>query len=520
MNHLSRIVTIVLALSLGLALLVAAYPAAAEEEQNPHTNPKLGSIVTFGRYEQDNDPENGQEPIEWFVVDLDKANRRVLLLSRYVLDAYPYNLVDLFEWDAYVAETERENDLIRQTHEQQAEDAIRWFEEELDAQLLIDAVDEIAYRRGTEPRIEQIMETLRELYEPRKAQLPKPVQTEAFRSFYEDYCSSRGEAAGTWLEFVCVVERMVMEDLEGGQYNRKREASQWYQKALTDEGFDARYDGLLEKVREDMANDHADKGPGPLLSGLVALCSQKANGEEADFKGYLSQVYENILAEYPELRFPEDAVQDSAELFVIALRDLTEGLLGDHLTGSEQKPDWIHKEEFDFTVAEIRDAIVSLHQSVDLAAEGAAKYSFMVNFGDKGLYGEKIWQSSDLRAWLNREFLDRAFDEAEKALILPDEQDFVMVWRFAEIANYARLIDYTSIRTCEATAYAAACGVEIIQDEWTDRQRCWYWHIAPYRLNSGYYYNASDGVTPKWLELDSYGGVRPAVWVSMDADIF
>ena len=53
----------------------------------------MGSYVTFGHYEQDNNTENGQEPIEWLVLDYDAVSNRALLLSRYGLDAQPYNSV-------------------------------------------------------------------------------------------------------------------------------------------------------------------------------------------------------------------------------------------------------------------------------------------------------------------------------------------------------------------------------------------------------------------------------------------
>ena len=49
----------------------------------------VGSIVTFGRYEQDEDSENGYEPIEWIVLDVQDG--RALLLSRYGLDVQPYH---------------------------------------------------------------------------------------------------------------------------------------------------------------------------------------------------------------------------------------------------------------------------------------------------------------------------------------------------------------------------------------------------------------------------------------------
>ena len=51
--------------------------------------PAVGSIVTFGTYEQDNDLLNGPEPIEWVVLDIQDG--RVLLTSRYALDGMIYN---------------------------------------------------------------------------------------------------------------------------------------------------------------------------------------------------------------------------------------------------------------------------------------------------------------------------------------------------------------------------------------------------------------------------------------------
>lgn len=44
--------------------------------------------VTFGAYEQDGNLENGQEPIEWII--LDKDDDRMLLISKYILDAQYY----------------------------------------------------------------------------------------------------------------------------------------------------------------------------------------------------------------------------------------------------------------------------------------------------------------------------------------------------------------------------------------------------------------------------------------------
>ena len=73
------------------ALILAAVCARADEQAEiPHY--EAGSIVTFGRYEQDGNPDNGAEKIEWIV--LDTQDGKCLLLSRYCLDVQPYQSKD------------------------------------------------------------------------------------------------------------------------------------------------------------------------------------------------------------------------------------------------------------------------------------------------------------------------------------------------------------------------------------------------------------------------------------------
>ena len=72
-----------------LLALLAGTVCPVRAEQPPET----GSIVTFGRYEQDGNEENGPEPIEWTVLDI--KDGRCLLISRYALDAVPYHTGDI-----------------------------------------------------------------------------------------------------------------------------------------------------------------------------------------------------------------------------------------------------------------------------------------------------------------------------------------------------------------------------------------------------------------------------------------
>lgn len=70
----------------GLVLMTAC-SLAEEPEKAFHAD--VGSIVTFGCYEQDGNPDNGPERIEWIVLDV--REDKCLLLSRYCLDTKPYH---------------------------------------------------------------------------------------------------------------------------------------------------------------------------------------------------------------------------------------------------------------------------------------------------------------------------------------------------------------------------------------------------------------------------------------------
>ena len=61
-----------------------------EEILVPYLNSvNIGDYVYYGNYEQDNNAENGKEPIEWQIVD--KKEGRVLLISKYILDAQVFD---------------------------------------------------------------------------------------------------------------------------------------------------------------------------------------------------------------------------------------------------------------------------------------------------------------------------------------------------------------------------------------------------------------------------------------------
>ena len=57
--------------------------------ESPFAKLRVGDMIEFGRYEQDNDLDNGPEAIEWLVLEVSTDD--ILVISRYGLDVQPYN---------------------------------------------------------------------------------------------------------------------------------------------------------------------------------------------------------------------------------------------------------------------------------------------------------------------------------------------------------------------------------------------------------------------------------------------
>ena len=74
------------AILLSLTLCVSFSISAVAESANDYT---VGNLVTFGSYEQDNNLDNGKEPISWIVLEV--KDDQAFLISEYCLDAHAYN---------------------------------------------------------------------------------------------------------------------------------------------------------------------------------------------------------------------------------------------------------------------------------------------------------------------------------------------------------------------------------------------------------------------------------------------
>lgn len=85
--------TVILLLSMALVLCLTGCkgePESSRPDMKALRAAEVGSYVYFGEYEQDDDASTGKEAIEWLV--LAKEENRMLLISRYGLDAQQYHI--------------------------------------------------------------------------------------------------------------------------------------------------------------------------------------------------------------------------------------------------------------------------------------------------------------------------------------------------------------------------------------------------------------------------------------------
>ncbi len=97
-----------------LLILVFAVSISAVLAETPLSQSfdTIGGIVTFGRYEQDGNEENGPEPIEWIVLAV--KDGKSLLISRYALDIVPYHTKDInITWEKCSLRSWLNNDFLQ-----------------------------------------------------------------------------------------------------------------------------------------------------------------------------------------------------------------------------------------------------------------------------------------------------------------------------------------------------------------------------------------------------------------------
>ena len=81
---------VILAAIMALSVVGCGSGKSKSEPSGAGSNVSVGDVITFGRYEQDNDPSDGNEEIEWIV--LAKEGDQALVISKYALDCKQYDM--------------------------------------------------------------------------------------------------------------------------------------------------------------------------------------------------------------------------------------------------------------------------------------------------------------------------------------------------------------------------------------------------------------------------------------------
>ena len=84
------VLTIIIVALIAIATIAGGVVGSKEQNGWSKSSLKAGDYVTFGHYPQTQSGSDNTS-IEWQVLEVDKANNKALLISRYALDTKPYN---------------------------------------------------------------------------------------------------------------------------------------------------------------------------------------------------------------------------------------------------------------------------------------------------------------------------------------------------------------------------------------------------------------------------------------------
>lgn len=158
-------------------------------------------------------------------------------------------------------------------------------------------------------------------------------------------------------------------------------------------------------------------------------------------------------------------------------------------------------------------------------------------------YEDITWENCTLRAWLNDDFISRAFTSEEQSAILltyvdnsgsqgywdtkggNDTQDKMFLLSYAEASEYLGVMRFDSSNTrsrIAPTAYAKARGASTSSGYATadgEAAGCWWLRSPGSSLSFASYVNSVGSLDYHLVHYD-INCVRPALWVNLGSEIF
>lgn len=147
-------------------------------------------------------------------------------------------------------------------------------------------------------------------------------------------------------------------------------------------------------------------------------------------------------------------------------------------------------------------------------------------------YGATTWKDCTLHIWLEDSFLENAFTEEEKSVILVTEvdnsksqnnkdwnvngcentNDMIFLLSYADTERY---FDSATSRVCTPTDYAISIGKEVkIMEDGT--KVVWWWLRSPGETDTQASFVNFDGTRYTNAVGNKYLYVRPALWIDID----
>ena len=485
--------------------------------------------VVFGAYEQDNNPENGKEEIEWLV--LEKENGEMLLISKYILDA---NHVEMYYgiWEERPLRSWLNNEFYNEVFSEEEKGKI--------VKTRVENPDNEGYfvsGGATEDKVFLLS------------------VNEAKRYFGEDdsvYGNSRLETTAT--EYAAaqgVTVNMFEDDWKGNSAwdLRSNGYHEGYVAWVTDRGSisdgghaQAENCGIRPVIRiRYMSKEEAE-------TEIYGKAIQHfENGEYAEAEAYFLKMEESaeIADKIKECRYQRAkklyaagefgkakvlfsqlkgyrdanelrASAEKNEMKNIAVNDVC--ILG---TFEQDNNKENGTEPIEWQVLEIKDDRMLLISKYVLDAQ---------MFDDDWA----IWEKSYLRKWLKNDFYEAAFSKEEKSRIIetelknsdnylePDDvtaetKDTVFLLSVNEAVEYfGENVGFENpSRTAAPTAYAIARGVNANGSD-AENVKCW-WHLRSNGVHEGLVEQVN--VWGQFVDINKNytdRGVRPAIWVTLE----
>ncbi len=462
------------------ALAMRAVPAAyASGDQLQESAVAVGDSVFFGRYEQDNNRDNGKEPIEWIVLDIQGSS--ALLLSRFGLDGKEYNGYS----GVNVNELTWENSTLRS-----------W----LNNSFLFSAFDQDAYQAILETEINNGPEQGYQAWNTISG------NNTLDRAFLLSYHEAFEQYFTTDAARRCVIT----------DYARARGA--W----STDpaDGIDGLPTGYWWL-----------RSPGQLQNSPSCVNSLGAYD-------HLAWRYDNITVRpaiwvdltAAKLEVNKNGGQVTQPSFLQALVQGAGVSVGDSV--------FLGKYEQDNVLINGQEPIEWI--VLDVQEDKALLISRYILEGKpfNTLKEESGWEHSSLRAWLNQIFFSNAFSDDEKQAILltrvdnsaaqgnadwePPEQNDTLdrVFLLSCQEAVSRYFVSEEQRRAAATPYARANGVyaEAVKGAEDGNAGWWWLRSSGSRLINAACVDISGGLRTTPVYFSDEEGVRPALWISLTAE--